>query len=422
MVITAAGMNIPATTIPPTPPVVTPATIPVAPAINPAIPNRIPPTTITIPCNTDPTMKDNVIISRINHRTRKKIVQINFIFIYMMENFQKIKMDYKCFKYTRYKELEIFDYILNKVKEMKLVIYGGYAMHKLILHKTQGEIGLYHDRCDIPDIDVFSEDIDGDSRKVANYLHTELNMKNIRILTGITGITRKIFVDFLPDAVLDITHKKLTVDPINIDGFLYVPHSYNKIDLYRNICINLYRDHYRFYKVLKRVQMYEYYFPINVKFPSTPLPMKFYEFDIKTVKGLCKEIGNEFILGGDMIYNYYYNSVKISNLLHDCMILSNELKNKYTGLICAKNMIFFPIFNETIYNEVNGIKIMTRSTLCFYYYMLRTTYHTAIFDDKLSRLIADPKTFNYYKKMKIFVPKTRYELKIKRMQLPTIHL
>lgn len=156
-----------------------------------------------------------------------------------------------------------------------LILYGGKAIDKWICKVTNGKQRIYNHSIDKIDYDCFSLDYDNDSKDLAAEL-INAGLQNIRIVSNITGSTRKIFIDLDPDAYIDVSdvgkaihfsdfspeEKYRHLEPSTIDGILVANPHFLKIDQYANLCVNLFIDYVRIPKAFSRLTLLEHHFPI----------------------------------------------------------------------------------------------------------------------------------------------------------------
>lgn len=195
------------------------------------------------------------------------------------------------------------------IRKRGLILYGGLAIDKWIKNVTNNQQSIYDRTIDRIDYDCFSTNYDVDSKDLSAEL-MDAGLKNIRIVSGITGSTRKIFIDLDPDAYIDISdidkaiHVDLTVEEkiknLNvkiIDEMLVADPNYLKIDQYTNLCTNLFCDYNRITKAFERVSLLEYYFPITSNM---------------MIKEIISDVKPNYIQG---IYDIYSGDLAINYLL-----------------------------------------------------------------------------------------------------------
>lgn len=194
-------------------------------------------------------------------------------------------------------------------KQRGLILYGGLAID---LHlKKVNHTGIYNATYDRIDYDFFSLDYDRDSKDLAAELINN-GIKKIRIVSNITGSTRKLFIDLDSESYIDISdinkaiHNDLPIDqkyknlePTNINDLLVADVHYLKIDQYQNLCTNLFDDYFRLNKAHSRLVLLESKFPVNSSIV------------IRTINSQMSNailFQNPYeVFGGDFAYNYLLN-------------------------------------------------------------------------------------------------------------------
>jgi len=339
-------------------------------------------------------------------------------------NFSKIQFNnYKKYKYQIYNNLEIYDFIFNKILNSKFILYGGMAIDMLIKDVTNNKHYLYDKYINIPDIDVYSINADQDSKEIANYLSLKLGINNISIKTGINPNTRKIYIEFISEAILDITEipEQIfnTIKTISINGYKCLHPDYIKKDYYQILSVDIYSNYYRFNKTLTRIKLLEKYFPIqNISIDNGIEESLLKKYD--NIPNTLNELNNkyEIILCGDYIYNFYYENGLIENILsNDIIILSNniiKIKSYHIGdtpgILISKKIRIMPLYNEIFYNIKNKFKIVNKITLCYFYYTLKKLLNTNKYDKKIYTITNDSTWFDYFinKKINIYEPIYKY--------------
>lgn len=305
-----------------------------------------------------------------------------------------LKKKYK--KYIKHKEFDfmLISLVRQFIQRKNLVIYGGLAIHLLL--REEGHEGIYDDN-DIPDYDVFSEKYEEDALEFAKMINKKYSYGKIRIVTGITGKTRRIFIGLGDEARLDISFKsKKDIEKIQtkmIGPYTVCGPHFLKIDQYQNLCINLFKDMFRMNKTFKRVRLLEKYFPL--------IPGKVDESEDEEHEDIGMSLSEitakeDVILGGDYVFSIYYGGEKKGEII----VYSNSLfPGKVlgiTGELYSPNYRVLPLYGEFFYRKKGKVKIATRMTLLYQYYHLR--FHTGShkYDKKIVTLVNDPATWEIY--------------------------
>jgi hypothetical protein len=321
-------------------------------------------------------------------------------------NVEYLKKKYK--KYIKVKEFdEKLDRIVKQfIKDKNLILYGGLAMHILIVNKSNGKDKIY-DENDMVDYDVFSYNYVEDAEFFAKMLNSEYGYKKIRIVTGIAKKTRRVFVSLEKDARLDISKinmgelKKLKT--VDVSGFLIADPHFLKIDQYQNLSINIFSDMFRMEKSLNRIILMEKYFPIE-RSTNSMENIEIYKRKEKDLIDIGESLStinknHTIVLGGDYVYMLYYGK-NVSESEHEIIIYSNTLiPGKVLGVIgnlYLPNYRILPLYGEFFYNKHKNYKIVTKMTLLYQYYYLRYHENTKRYDTKIHRLVNDDETWKIY--------------------------
>jgi hypothetical protein len=316
---------------------------------------------------------------------------------------------YKKFKWNILNDEKLNKIIENFIKEKKLILYGGLAIDMLIKKNSKLH---YYDEYDLKDYDVFSTNFIDDSNDLANILSSN-GYKKIAIKTGITGKTRKIFINFNYEAIIDISQiDKNFIDNIKIikiNNFRIAEPNYLKIDQYKNVTSDLFRDYFRFQKSYRKILLLEKVFPINEKKMISK----------KTKINVPDLSDHEYLIGGDFALNKYYN-FEINDVI---IIFSNTIFKEYLpdyGKKYKKNIYIFPLNDfGTFYEEKENIKISSKIHLLYTYYVLKFWHNVSFHDWKITLLFNDDSTFK--KRHKILIPENKI-IKKKIKRLPTTYI
>lgn len=311
---------------------------------------------------------------------------------------------------------ELNKLIMNTIKEQKFIIYGGLAIDYLVRYASN-DMEFYYPKNTKKDFDVIGNEIEmkGDTEYIKGpFIDTinlakniaKLGIKYIKIVTGLTGKTRKIFINCEPEAIIDISPRPTDgLETIQIGDMFIMDPQFLKVDQYQNLCFNLYNDYYRMEKAKKKLTLLEKHYPIDtVKFL---LYKKEYVYDY----GMNKDIvidNDETVYGGDFVYYLYYKSD--NKELRETILYNNDMMTE----IGKKELLYFPNYRilpmngATWYKEYNYkdkiIKICPKITLLYQYYdlLIKKRDHKCI--KKIKTLLADSETMNLEGLM-IHVPK-----------------
>jgi len=325
--------------------------------------------------------------------------------------------DYKKLINQVYSGKQVFDFIKYIVNKKQLIIYGGSTVDAVLKDVTDGEVYLY-DKYKIPDFDVYSSDPNVDSLEIANMLKL-YGFSYIKVQSAIHPGTRKIWIQFNQEAILDISLMEYKMDIITIDNMRYVHPIYTLLSAYQNITMDIYKDWYRFNKSIKKISLIEQYLRNHIEnynFQQTNIITEIDEKDKITIGRIIKSTdGSDCIVAGNFAYDYYYmkkSTITSRTQIQNAVILTNAVvSNIYYA---EHDILILPLRNETFYGiEVGGIRIANRTLLIYtYYYMYIFLKKDIEYLDRIRKLILDIKTWKYYDDPKIYVPRHRYIEKI----------
>jgi hypothetical protein len=293
--------------------------------------------------------------------------------------------------------------VMNFVKRKNLIIYGGTAVDRIIIEESSGEDKLYDDSA-TSDIDVLSSNFEEDANELVAELKklNKNDLSHIKVVTGITGKTRKIFVNIFSSALIDITYldpKYMSeLKPLKIKGFLYAGPQFLKIHQYQNLICQLYNDSYRIPKAIKKIKILEKWYPLTVTRNPAIINIDYTSDDIlPSLKDVYLKY--ECILGGDYVYYIYYESESTTE--KEVVLYSNNTIDKEIpkeGVLRSPNYRILPLMSEMFYNVYDDdiiYRICTKACLLhLYYYLL--FYANIDNSDKIDKLLNDPETMNIY--------------------------
>ena len=220
-----------------------------------------------------------------------------------MINCETSYINYKIRKKKTIYNVNLHLLIQKFICDKGLLLYGGEAINILLLDITNGKVSIYDNN--INDYDVISMNGFDDIYELKDIL-IDNGYKYTYVRRAIHPSTYKIFTNLNSDSIIDITtiskDQFSQMSPIMIRGSYYgdivytVNPQYIKIDQYKNISSNYYRDNYRFVNALKRIKLLEKYFPIkDCEFLS----------DINKITKIPK-LKEDCVIGGDVAFNFCY--------------------------------------------------------------------------------------------------------------------
>jgi len=241
---------------------------------------------------------------------------------------------------------QIISIVEKFIISKKLICYGGSAINNILPKNEQ----FYNRDVNIPDYDFYSANALNDAKELAD-IYYKNGYENVEAKSAIHYGTFKVFVNYIP--IADITQipkilfKQLLKDSIPINGILYAPANFLRMNLF----IELSRpsgDVSRWEKLLKRLVLLNKHYPfIPDKKCST---IKFQRKLTKKIKNSDKLytltrdtlIDSEVVFFGGYalsLYGQYLNKSykKIVNKIPDFDVLSND-PNK-TAMILSKILV-----------------------------------------------------------------------------------
>lgn len=206
---------------------------------------------------------------------------------------------------------KIVAHLVQFLKDTGRIVYGGYAIHKLL--ELKGKKIYADDK--FPDYDLYSPDAWGDSVKLADSMFAR-GYKYVRVMPAIHPDTYRIQVNFR--FIADVTNVPETMYSLiptqSINGIRYASPNFLKIDLLRGL-LEPPENTYRWAKDVKRFTELERYYPT-----VEPVPTGIKEIvngiikttDISMYKLFDIFRQSKAILSGMSAYNYY-NAVTKNN-------------------------------------------------------------------------------------------------------------
>jgi hypothetical protein len=308
---------------------------------------------------------------------------------------------------------DLYDIIINYIRINKLIVYGGTAIDTAIKHRSEFKDKLY-EKYKLADYDVLTPKFEEIADSLSTLLMEKYGYRKIKVVTGLTGKTRKIFVNLSPEAIIDISYisedhyEKLMKNSIIIDDIYIADPQFLKIHQYQNLVFQLFTDHYRIEKSLKKIDKLEKWFPIKEIQEIEEIEEYTGAKDIGySIDELAKKY--EVIFGGDYVFNIFYPEDKVKN--PETIIYSNDLLGKHIPLIGRlrrPKYRILPLRGSTFYHNYTSdtitYKICIKMCLLYQYYYLNF-YHKKIYYKQIKKLLDDPETFSIYKTDTMAFPK-----------------
>lgn len=294
--------------------------------------------------------------------------------------------------------------VVSYIRMRGFAMYGGTAIDILIRAKSNNADRLY-DVAKEKDYDMFCDDPYKDTQDLAAEIYGKMPIQHIKIVTGLTGKTRKIFLDLNPNAIVDMSPypKKLRWFITDIGGIRIVHPHILKIDQYKNLSIDVYNNNHRIEKNVKKIVKLEKYYPVTLDtIDELHLTDRIFVYD-KMYDAPIDPFSDtdDVVFGGDFVYEYYYNGVFSDTA--EVILYTNYYPNpeglKYP--IPEKGILAFPRYRIMGLEESmlcyfiedeagREIKICTKLTLLYEYYRLLYLTHDSRYVEKLIRLTSDP--------------------------------
>jgi hypothetical protein len=195
--------------------------------------------------------------------------------------------------------------IIKIVKDRKLVVYGGYAIHLALKYK--GHSGIYSDE-QLPDLDIYSN---GDFYKLSNEIGLELfnaGFVETSVITAIHPSTRKIRVELFN--LLDISYLNFDIPTLDVGTFIIIDPIFQRLSLYLSLSMPysvLFSENisFRQKKDTHRLRLFDEYYPIY----------GYYKEDKIHYKTVTQTINREYYYTGMLAYGLYYKHSKEQNRL-----------------------------------------------------------------------------------------------------------
>lgn len=288
---------------------------------------------------------------------------------------------------------KVMDVIKKYIRNKKRKIYGGYALHRLILNKG-GKDGIYNEDFDIPDIEFYSPEPLEDIVDLCNLLH-DSGFKKVQGKQAMHEESYTVFVNYQKYCDISYVPKLIYnyIPTISIDGMLFTKPKFLYIDMYR-VFNDPMTSYWRLEKTFKRM------YKLQKAYPFYNIRNKLQVQVEEPVKNIVKQVLKEYIkeqkelfLFGYYAYNYYirqsgtnkFQTVDIPHIdvvsieyKRDCENAYTYLKSKYNKDISVQE--YYPFF------QFHGYKTV---------YMYRGTPILSIYD-KNNRCIPFHKTSDGY--------------------------
>lgn len=153
--------------------------------------------------------------------------------------------------------------LIDFLREKKRIVYGGYAIHKLVIQKSPDN-GIYDMENEAPDIEFYSPDAVIDARDICDLFYRK-GYKFVRGSEAFHAETYKVYVELF--GLCDITYmpKNIyrSVPTVTIEGLRYAHPSFLLVDAMR-ILTDPIQSYFRLEKAFPRIYQLQKYYPWEV--------------------------------------------------------------------------------------------------------------------------------------------------------------
>lgn len=250
--------------------------------------------------------------------------------------------------------------LLEFIKSKNRIIYGGYAMNKLIMNKNKEDDFYGKSRYDI---EFYSPEPIKDSIDLAMYFHNK-KYDNIMSEEGLHPDTYKLFVEF--ENICDITYMDPTiyksVKTINIDGYRYINTEFMLIDTYRTFTDPM-TSYFRLDKALSRIHLILKHYPFDTNYLNIIYNEYLKRKDNMDILDYIRHNilqDSKYIVIGHYAVNYFikkndntnmlpfypYYEIISDNYIKDRDTIYKKLKKKYKDISFVKYHKFFQFYGE----------------------------------------------------------------------------
>ena len=195
------------------------------------------------------------------------------------------------------------------LRSRRLICYGGTAINNILPKASQ----FYDKRSELPDYDFFSPHAYDDAIALADK-YADADYIQVEAKSGVHHGTYKVFVNFLP--IADVTQlapelfRALSRDPQTktVEGIRYAPPNYLRMAMY----LELSRprgDISRWEKVLKRLSLLNYYYPLKATTCKPSEFMREFEGDKTREQSIYHVVRDSIIDQGLVFFGGYAASM-----------------------------------------------------------------------------------------------------------------
>jgi DNA polymerase III epsilon subunit-like protein len=299
----------------------------------------------------------------------------------ILKNLSKLEEEAKMIYLNKYEPTiheirNVYNDIMNFIKEKNRIIYGGFAQNSLIKEKNERDV--FYKETDIADVEFYSPDPIGDTIDLVDFL----SKKNYKFTEGKEGVhpeTYKLFVNFINYCDISYMPKNIydNCPTIKINGIRFTHPHFMLIDAYR-VYSDPMTSYFRLTKTFTRFNKLINYYPLdedmlyNKLKPSSGLDKQKSE---ETLEFIRKKIihDSELVVVGHYAFNqlmklsnapetylidcYYYQIIS-TNYSEDIQRIHNMMKNRFPNVVVKKYYPFFQFLDRSTEFFINNTLIL----------------------------------------------------------------
>ena len=250
--------------------------------------------------------------------------------------------------------IDIYDKTLDIIKQKQLILYGGFALNKLLpkVHR------IYKDKS-LPDIDCFSNTARKDAMEIAQVLKDN-GFNYVEVKSGIHKGTYKIFVEFQP--IADITnltksmYSYLSKNALLVDNIMICPADFLLWSFYKELS-RPEGSSFRWEKIYKRYGIFHKHFKFKERTPIYNIDIDDIEYTelFNNIQKIIKK--NKYIVIGHHAVGLYLDKpCQSSDKMYMFDILSENIDETYKVLKDELNLdIKLTLYNKSLYEVSSHI-------------------------------------------------------------------
>jgi hypothetical protein len=299
----------------------------------------------------------------------------------ILKNLSKLEEEAKMIYLNKYEPTiheirNVYNDIMNFIKDKNRIIYGGFAQNSLIKEKNERDV--FYKETDIADVEFYSPDPIGDTIDLVDFL----SKKNYKFSEGKEGVhpeTYKIFVNFINYCDISYMPKNIydNCPTIKINGIRFTHPHFMLIDAYR-VYSDPMTSYFRLTKTFTRFNKLINYYPLdedmlyNKLKPSSSLDKKKGEEILDFIrKSIIHD--SELVVVGHYAFNqlmklssapetylidcYYYQIIS-TNYSEDIQRIHNMMKKRFPNVVVKKYHPFFQFLDRSTEFFINNTLIL----------------------------------------------------------------